>query len=173
MTLDNFETSKPIQGYEGIYSITNLGRVWSHRRNKWIKHWISDKGYPQVNLYNNTFQYRPKLHRLVAEAFIPNTGNKPQVNHLNGVKTDCRVSNLEWCTARENIQHAADMGLNKIFRLSLEDKIVISVLYCRLNIKQQDLAEMFDVSQPNICHTIKTNKQLLRPDNYNASISQG
>ena len=173
MTLDNSERSKPIHGYEGIYSITNLGRVWSHRRNKWISPWINNNGYPQVNLYNRNNQYRPKIHRLVANAFINNPDNKPQVNHINGIKSDCRASNLEWCTARENLQHAADMGLNKTFRLSLEDKIVICVLYCRLNIKQLDLAKMFNVSQPNICYTIQTNKQLLLPDNYATGKLQG
>lgn len=173
MTLHNSETAKPVHGYEGIYSITNLGRVWSHRSSKWIKHWINDKGYPQVNLYNKGIQHKPKLHRLVAKAFLANQDGKPQVNHLNGVKSDCRVSNLEWCTARENVQHAADMGLNKTFCLSLEEKVLICTLYCRLDIKQHHLAEMFDVSQPNICYTIKINRNSLRPDNYRAAKSQG
>jgi hypothetical protein len=173
MKLHHSEEIKTIQGFEGIYSITNFGRVWSHRRNKWIKHWINNKGYLQINLYNRGIQHKPKLHRLVAKAFINNPANKPQVNHLNGVKSDCRVSNLEWCTARENLQHASDTGLNKTFKLSLEEKVLICTLCCRLDIKQQHLAKMFGVSQPNICYTVKGYKDLLIPDNYPAANPQG
>lgn len=169
MTLNYLEEITPILGYEGMYSITNYGRVWSHRRNRWIKPWINSHGYLQINLVNRNIQYKPKIHRLVADAFINNPDNKPQVNHINGIKSDCMASNLEWCTARENLQHAADMGLNKTYKLSFEDKIVISTLYCRLNIKQHFLAKMFDVSQANICYTIKSNKSLLLPDNYTTS----
>lgn len=71
------------------------------------------RGYLQVLLYEEGKPHPKKVHRLVAEAFIPNLDNKPQVNHINGDKTDNRVKNLEWCTNSENQLHAYKNGLEK------------------------------------------------------------
>lgn len=70
-------------------------------------------GYMTVNLYNNGKSSSKRIHRLVAEAFIPNPYNKPEVNHLDGNKTNNYVGNLEWSTKSENMQHAYKTGLNK------------------------------------------------------------
>ena len=92
------------------YYITDNGDVYSRNYHKTgrIKKMTpckDKKGYLFVPLMKNHKRHLYKIHRLVAEAFIPNPENKPQVNHKNGVKTDNRVENLEWCTNSENLFH--------------------------------------------------------------------
>ncbi|MFV0535956.1 MAG: HNH endonuclease [Dysgonomonas sp.] len=113
------EEWKYIIGYEDKYMISNTGEVLSVQREVKcksgviknfggykIKAFASNKGYMQVSLSGKTLL----LHRLIAEAFIPNPENKPQINHINGNKSDNRIENLEWATQSENISHAYKNG---------------------------------------------------------------
>ena len=100
------EVFKDIENYEGLYKVTNQGRVYSLISKKFLKP-QSDKGYLRVHLYKNNKQKNYKVHRLVANAFIPNPMNLPEVNHINEVKSDNRVSNLEWCSASYNCRYGA------------------------------------------------------------------
>lgn len=115
------EQWKDISGYKGLYEISNLGRVKACPK-KWvrgfskeriIKHKITIHGYCQVVLHDNKVCKTIAVHRLVALAFIENPENKREVNHINGIKTDNYLENLEWNTSGENQRHAYALGLRK------------------------------------------------------------
>ena len=110
---------KDILGYEGQYSVTKDGKVYSHKRKRFLKP-TNLKGYLRVKLRdsNNNQKINNKLvHRLVAQAFIPNPNNKLEINHKNSIRDDNRVDNLEWATRSENNQHAWTYG-NKVFKIT-------------------------------------------------------
>ena len=110
------EIWKPVKGYAGLYEVSNLGRLRSLPR-KGTKGGIisatysNTKHYAHVPLTKNAKGRTVSLHRIVAEAFIPNPENKPQVNHKDGNKRNNAVDNLEWATPEENMQHAFRTGL--------------------------------------------------------------
>lgn len=118
------EIWKDIKGYEGLYQISNLGRVKSLDRavvgankslrilrGKLKKLTINTQGYLEVNLFRDNKCRCFLVHRLLAEHFIPNPENKPQINHIDGNKSNCSLENLEWVTMEENAQHAWRTGL--------------------------------------------------------------
>ena len=108
------EIWKDVEGFSG-YQISNLGRVKSLRFNKEsiLKPGINNCGYYVICLHKNNIQKQFLIHRLVANAFIKNKYKKLTVNHKNGIKSNNHISNLEWATAKENIQHAWQTGLCK------------------------------------------------------------
>ena len=104
------EIWKDIKGFEGLYQVSNLGRVKSFRKWKraqcpdeyFLKPYLSNNGYYQITLYDASRKKKFLIHRLVAEAFIPNPDNKEQVNHKDENTLNNCVENLEWCDARYN-----------------------------------------------------------------------
>lgn len=97
---------RPVPGYERLYSVSNKGDVLSHRTGKLLAPKKNNSGYLRVTLCRGKDNHRTfGIHRLVAKAFIPNPTNKPTVNHINEVKTDNRVENLEWATNAEQNAH--------------------------------------------------------------------
>ena len=91
-----------IKDYEYKYEVSSLGRVRNKITHRILTHGLNKNGYHRVNLYNDSGMKSKFVHRLVAQAFIPNPDNKPQVNHIDEDKTNTIVSNLEWMTAKEN-----------------------------------------------------------------------
>lgn len=141
------------------YMITNNGEVFSKRNKKPVKHYKNHSGYTVVVLhYKNTIK-KFSLHRLLAETFIANPEDKPCVNHINGIKTDYRIENLEWCTYSENIKHAYKEGLrarqdlkgdkNPNSKLS-EQEVKDIYEYLKIGIKVSLLCKKYKVTKDTI-----------------------
>lgn len=119
------EEWRDIEGYEGLYQVSNLGRVKSvertiintkgvlkHVKERILKQGIINSGYVKVDLCKNGKYDTKTVHRLVAKAFIPNPDNLPEVNHINETKTDNRCANLSWISRIENVHHGTGLKRN-------------------------------------------------------------
>lgn len=109
------EIWRPIVNFEGLYDVSNIGRVRSlnyrgHNKKEILKSYISNNGYVYIRLTKNGKNKLYRVHRLVAMAFIPNPNNLPIINHKNEIKTDNRAENLEWCTHSYNWKYS---GIDK------------------------------------------------------------
>ena len=96
---------KDIKGYEGLYAITSCGKVWSYRAQKFLKPVKDKDGYLCVNLTVKRKAKHCAIHRLVAEAYIPNPENKTDINHIDENKEHNYISNLEWISHKDNCNH--------------------------------------------------------------------
>jgi hypothetical protein len=157
------EIWKDIEGYEGLYQVSNLGRVKSFKRKniKIMKSSVDFNGYSHVNLYKNDTKRGFKVHRLVCFAFLPYLIEKPQVNHINGIKTDNRLKNLEWCDQSHNQQHAYDTGLKigrigeKNGRSKLTKEQVYEIKYNSKYLEVNQLSKFYNVTKTMIRFIIK------------------
>jgi hypothetical protein len=149
------EIWKKIDGF-GKYEVSNFGNI----RRLYLKGYryrkpVIQHGYCNVTfVFNKTSFKKFQIHRLVAMCFLKNTENKPCVNHKNGIKTDNRVDNLEWCSYSENEKHSFDV-LGKISggiimrKIPLNKITHIKELY-KKGITQREIAEKFNVSSSAI-----------------------
>ena len=110
--LENNEIWKDCKGYEGLYQVSSLGRVWSVRKQRIMKPILKKDGYLEITLTaKNGRSVYERVHRLVALAFLENPNHFPVVNHKDGEKTHNEVGNLEWCSVKYNTKHAYDNNL--------------------------------------------------------------
>ena len=107
------EEWRAVPGYEGLYEVSNIGNVRNVRKNTLLRLTKTNNGYIRVGLCKNGIKTGLRVHRLVAQAFIPNPNNLPQVNHKNEDKSDNSVDNLEWC----------DQAYNNLYGTRLEKSI--------------------------------------------------
>lgn len=131
----NQESMVEIKGYEGQYAITKDGRIFSYPRKgrgghdgKWMKLQKGTDGYMHVVLTKNKIKTNYLVHRLLGFAFLTTQPQKDFINHKNGIKTDNRIENIEWCTKSENTHHAFATGLLKPCIHSEKTKIKLSLI---------------------------------------------
>lgn len=169
------ENWKDIKGYEGFYQVSDLGRVKSLERDVFNQHGTvnrhieekilvpvsSNRGYSFVNLHKNGKSKIILVHRLVAMAFIENPENKPQVNHIDEVKTNNAVFNLEWCDCQYNINYGTrtERMLQNRRSFKLENNPRAKAVFCEELNKKFDCAkraeEELGISVSSICQACK------------------
>lgn len=170
------EIWKDIKDYAGLYQVSNFGRVKSlgsivkcrngglrKVKGRILKHALDRDGYCIVILYKDTKPVCKKIHRLVTEAFLDNPNNYPQVNHINCIKTDNNVSNLEWCTISENSKHAHKSGrFDNIKHLKgiesphavFTENEIIEIRNLKSKLKGTEIAKLYNVSVSAIYHIL-------------------
>ena len=156
--MNNNERWSDIEGCKGVYIISNLGNI-KRKQSVFNKNqYLSNTGYKFTTLKIKGKTRSLFIHRLVAKAFIANPENKPQVNHIDGNKTNNHYKNLEWCTRLENIHHGINTGLTK-GKTAISSKCVLNVrrLYKTGDYTYRDLSKKFNISMGSV-HNIINNK---------------
>mgnify|MGYP006375919495 FL=1 len=128
------EIWKDIFGYEGYYQISSLGRVKSliweknkkHKQPKILKNYI-DKGYYRVSLYKDGNHKKYRVHRLIAQAFIPNPNNLPEINHIDENKLNNDISNLEWCSTEYNVKYGTRLERAKQKNIKTQSNPIMQI----------------------------------------------
>ena len=175
------ENWKDIIGFEGLYQVSDMGRVKSlerfifkkmyggglhcYKRKERIKKFDIVRDYCTVELSKASTKERFKVHRLVATAFIPNPENKPVVNHIDNSPLNNCVTNLEWCTHKENIAHCVSQGRHKgIVNMPLEKRIRKGSSNNMAKLNEQQVIEIrsLKLSQRKIASIYKVSRTAIK-----------
>ena len=150
--MQNYEEIwKDAPGYEGRYQVSNLGKVKSLKfdKERTLKFGLNRGGYYFVNLCKGGAQKTNSVHRLVMLAFVGKSDL--EVNHINGIKTDNRLENLEYCSRSENIQHAYDTGLKargeNCYNSKLTRACAERIKYGHQGMTQKDIAKIYGIAR--------------------------
>ena len=156
---------KDIKGYEGLYAITTNGQVWSYPKKiagghcgKFLKPLVVSSGYLQVGFRVKGSRHVYLVHRLVAQAFIPNPLEKKCINHKNWNKSDNRIGNLEWVSYKENMAHAKINNLTARGENNGNSKLNLGIVERIRNIKNKtftDIGREFGISRVQVANIIK------------------
>ena len=111
---------KDIRGYENEYAITEDGKVWSYKVNRFLATGTDRDGYERVRLRKCGKEKSCTVHRLVSEAYLPNPDNLPEVNHIDENKLNNNINNLEWCTRQQNCKHSAHQKYKPVYCVELD-----------------------------------------------------
>ena len=172
--LNQQEIWKDIQGFEGMYQVSNLGSIRSIIKKPFLAMVLAkDKtGYLSVQFSVKGKKYRHRVHRLVALSFIDNVYGSPVINHKDGDKRNNRVNNLEWTTYRDNAVHAMRIGLSpkgeksSLSKLKEKDVIDIRRMWKLKQKTQGEMAEIFSIDQTTISLVVNRKTWKHIPDEY-------
>lgn len=156
---------KAFPGFDGLYSVSDDGKVLNRKLRKKLHPSPDGKGYMRVCLRKNGLSYNKSVHQAMAVAFLGDKRATKTVNHKNGIKSDNRLENLEWLTNAQNMAHAAKLGLrphpdmrgerNNSAVLSTEDIEYIRLRYNSGSLYQRELAKEYNVTQQTISDIIR------------------
>lgn len=149
-----------VKGFEGLYEVSNLGRIKSikYNRERLMKTSHQLNGYVKITLSKDNVQYTSRVHRLVADAFIPRQEGRDYVNHIDGDKDNNAVSNLEWVSVSENNKHAFKLGLkcakgeNNGRAVLTEAQVIEIYQLAHSGRRVKDIAEQYKISRSSVCH---------------------
>jgi hypothetical protein len=159
------EIWKDVKGFEGLYQVSNIGNVKRFigkiiPKERLIGRIVDRDGYSRRTLCKNGLSKQMTEHRIVAIAFIKNPKNKETINHINGIKSDNRVENLEWNTHKENQEHAVRTGLKdqkgiKHHKCKLTEEQVLEIRKIGFSQKRMSLSKKYGVCRTTILRIIR------------------
>ena len=142
---------KDIKGFEGLYAVTSCGKVWSYRRKMFLKPYYNHKGYLLVDLRKGGIRKQTTIHRLVAEAYIPNPDGLDTVNHIDENKENNSSSNLTWMSNADNVRYGTGAKRGGISRSKPVRCVELDIIFASVT----EAAEKLNLSQSGISNVLK------------------